>query len=160
MICPHERNENLYITFSSIYICLFIIEIPSPVENVKFIDRKDTSVSLQWEAPKTSQTTGQRVFYHIECHKCPSGKNSGPCVESCGKSVVFKPSQQNLIYTNVSIRGLTQDTEYEFVIYSKNNNSERINQTKWGKFVKKVKTAGMLKPFFVVFVIVLISIVV
>ena len=159
-ICPNERNSTYNLNSSAFKFVFFIVEIPSSVENVKFIDRKDTSVSLLWEQPKTSGTPGQRVFYDIACHKCPSGKDSGPCVEPCGSSVVFKPSQQNLIYTNVTIRGLIQDTEYKFVIYSKNNNSERINQTKWGKFVKKVKTAGMLKPFFVAFVIVQIGIVV
>ena len=106
---------------------------------------------MLWEPPEKSATTGQRVFYDIECHKCPSGKDSEFCEEPCGKSVVFKPSGNNLIYTNVTIRGLTQDTEYKFVIYSKNNNSERISKTKWEKFVKKVKTAGMLKPFFAAF---------
>ena len=129
----------------------FIAEIPSPVESVKFIDRTDTSVSLLWEPPETSGKTAQRVFYDIECNKCSSGKNSGPCVEPCGSSVVFKPSQENLIYTNVTIQGLTQDTEYEFVIYFKNNNSEHISKTKWAKLVKKVKTAGILLLFFVVF---------
>ena len=48
------------------------------------------------------------------------------------------------MYTNVIIEGLKADTEYLFVIYSKNENSQHINMTHWARFEKKIKTEGRL----------------
>ncbi|CAB4005869.1 ephrin type-B receptor 1 isoform X4 [Paramuricea clavata] len=117
-----------------------IYRVPPPVKDVKFIDKTETSITLQWTPPP-----GQGVMYDIKCNKCPSGSDSGPCVVPCGRLVMFKPSQNNLTRTSVTIQGLDQDTEYEFVIYSKNMNSLRINRTNWKSAMKKIKTEGMSK---------------
>ncbi|CAB4003216.1 ephrin type-A receptor 5 isoform X2 [Paramuricea clavata] len=114
--------------------------VPSPVGDVKYIDKTETSITLLWTPPPD-----QGVLYDIECNKCPSGSDSGSCVVPCGRSVMFIPSQNNLTYTNVTIQGLDQDTEYQFVIYSKNMNSARISRTNWKSAVKKIKTEGMSK---------------
>jgi hypothetical protein len=119
----------------------FFIEVPSPVRDVKCIDKTETSITLLWKPPLPPD---QGVLYDIKCNKCPSGSDSGLCEEPCGRLVMFIPSQNNLTYTNVTIQGLDQDTEYEFVIYSKNMNSARINRTNCKSAVKKIKTEGML----------------
>ena len=62
----------------------------------------------------------------------------------------FKPSQTDIKYTNVTIQGLDPNTEYQFVIYSKNNYSNRINETNWGRIAKKIKTEGEGKDLSVV----------
>jgi hypothetical protein len=120
-------------------IFFLFIGVPSPVGDVKYIDRTETSITLLWTPPPD-----QGVLYDIKCNKCPSGSDSGSCVLPCGRSVMFIPCQNNLTYTNVTIQGLDQDTEYQFVIYSKNMNSARINRTNWKRAVKKIKTEGML----------------
>ena len=117
----------------------FWLGVPSPVTDIKFIGRTETSIRLLWQAPEPSN---QDVLYDIKCNKCTSGSNSGSCEEPCGRSVTFKPSQNNLTQTNVTIQGLKGETEYEFVIYSKNSNSLRINKTNWASQRKKIKTEG------------------
>ena len=114
------------------------------MKDVKFIDKTENSITLLWNKPKTTGTTSQNVHYDIKCNKCPSRSTSAPCDEPCGRLVKFKPSQNDLTYTNVTIQGLEEDTEYLFVIYSKNENSENINMTNWARFKKKIKTEGML----------------
>lgn len=125
------------------YVCT-LLGIPSAVIDVKFVDRTESSVTLLWEPPIMRGTTNQDVLYNITCHKCPSRTASGPCNQLCGRLVTFKPSQNNLMYRNVTIQGLQQDTEYLFVIYSKNENSLRINVTNWARFEMKIETAGRL----------------
>jgi hypothetical protein len=119
----------------------FFIGVPSPVRDIKFIDKTETSITLLWKPPLPTE---QGVLYDVKCNKCPSGSDSGLCVVPCGHQVTFKPSQNNLTHTSVTIHGLDQDTEYEFVIYSKNMNSLRINRTNWKRAMKKIKTEGML----------------
>ena len=101
-------------------------------------------LTLLWEPPKIRGTTNQDVLYDIKCNKCPSHGTSGPCNQLCGRLVTFKPSQNNLMCRNVTIQGLQQDTEYLFVIYSKNENSLSINVTNWARFEMKIETAGRL----------------
>ena len=112
--------------------------------DVKFVDRTESSLTLLWEPPKIRGTTNQDVLYDIKCNKCPSRSTSGPCNQLCGRLVTFKPSQNNLMCRNVTIQGLQQDTEYLFVIYSKNENSLSINVTNWARFEMKIETAGRL----------------
>ncbi|XP_028394331.1 ephrin type-B receptor 2-like [Dendronephthya gigantea] len=111
--------------------------IPSEVTSIKFVGRTETTITLQWQQP---QKQYQGAVYEIECNKCPLSSDSAPCEEQCGRSVTFIPSQTDLKYTNVTIRGLEQNTEYQFVIYSKNKYSDRINKTNWKNSVKKIKT--------------------
>ena len=85
----------------------------------------------------------QDVLYDITCKKCP-GSDSQTCEEPCGSFLTFKPSQNNLKYTNVTIQGLDEDTEYQFVIYLKNENSLRINKTYWPRMNTTIRTKGML----------------
>ena len=113
------------------------------MKDVKFVDKTEKSITFLWQAPDARGTSDQLVQYDIKCNKCPSRSKSAPCNEPCGQLVTFKPSQNNLVSTNVTIQGLKQDTEYLFVIYSKNKNSEHINMTNWAKFEKKIKTEGM-----------------
>ena len=111
------------------------------MENLKFQDKTETSVKLLWEPPKSSDDD---VLYDVECNKCSSGRSSGQCDQPCGDSVTFKPSQKDLEYGNVTVQGLNEGTEYRFVIYSKNNNSLRIERRNWASKEKKIKTEGML----------------
>ncbi|XP_028394333.1 tyrosine-protein kinase receptor Tie-1-like isoform X2 [Dendronephthya gigantea] len=113
--------------------------IPSEVRYIKVLERTETTITLQWQQP---QKQYQGAVYEIECNKCPLSTDSAPCEEQCGRSVTFIPSQTDLKYTNVIIRGLEQNTEYQFVIYSKNKYSDRINKTNWKNSVKKIKTEG------------------
>ena len=145
--------------------------VPLPVRNVKFKEKTETSVKLFWDPPELSDHDND-VLYDINCYKCSSGSSSGPCNESCGTSVKYKPSKHNLTYTNVTIKGLKEDTEYRFVIYSKNNNSLRIDKNNWARVEKKIKTEGTSKseglpltvviavPVFVVVLIIIIIILV
>ena len=119
----------------------FHLGVPAAVRNVKFKDRTETSVKLFWDPPDLPD---HDVVYEIKCYKCSSGSSSGKCKESCGPLVKLEPPQRDLTYTNVTIKGLKEDTEYQFIIYSKNNNSLRINMSNWSRAEKKIKTEGML----------------
>ncbi|CAB4018688.1 ephrin type-B receptor 6 isoform X1, partial [Paramuricea clavata] len=147
-ICPRNSGRNLkgqiqclcqdgFYRFQGDNYTHSCYEVPSPVRDVKFIDKTETSITLLWKPPLP---TKQGLLYDIKCNKCPPGSDSGSCVEPCGHQVTFKPSQNNLTYTSVNIQGLDQDMEYQFVIYSKNMNSARINRTNWKSAVKKIKT--------------------
>ncbi|XP_028394324.1 ephrin type-B receptor 1-B-like isoform X2 [Dendronephthya gigantea] len=111
--------------------------IPSEVRNIIVLERTETTITLQWQQP---QKQYEDTVYEIECNKCPSSNDSAPCEEQCGRSVTFIPSQTDLKYTNVTIQGLDQNTEYQFAIYSKNKYSDRINKTNWRYSMKKMKT--------------------
>ena len=126
-------------------VSFFVLGVPSVVNDVSFVGKTENAITLLWKVPDFRGTSDQLVLYDIKCNKCPSPTSkSAPCDEPCGGLVRFKPSQNNLISTNVTIQGLKENTEYLFVIYSKNNNSERINMTNWARFEKKIKTeSGM-----------------
>ena len=113
------------------------------MKDVKFVGKTESSITLLWEVPDAPGTTNQDVLYDIKCNKCPSRSTSAPCHEPCGELVMFKPSQNDLMYTNVTIERLKENTEYLFVIYSKNKNSQSINMTYWARFEKRIKTEGM-----------------
>ena len=121
-----------------------VLGVPSVVLDVQFVDKTDSSITLLWEPPITRGTANQDVLYDIKCSKCPSWSTSAPCNEPCGYSVTFTPSQKHLVFTTVTIQGLQQNTDYLFVIYSKNENSLRINMTNWARFEMKTKTEGRL----------------
>ena len=113
------------------------------MKDVKLTDKTENSITLLWKAPDTRGTTNQNVLYDIKCNRCPPRTTTASCDEPCRRLVKFKPSQNNLMYTNVTIQGLEEDTEYMFVIYSKIENSEYINITNWARFEKIIKTEGM-----------------
>ena len=110
---------------------------------INFIDKTETSVTLVWTRAE-AMPPEQDVLYDITCKKCPSGSDNLACKEPCGSFLTFKPSQNNLRYTNVVIQGLDEDTEYQFVIYSKNDNSLRVNRTNWPWKSTTIRTKGML----------------
>ena len=118
-------------------------EFPSPVEDVIFLDncKTEDSVTLLWKPPL--QQSNHSVLYDVTCNKCLSRNDSEPCKEPCGAFVTFKPSQNNLVYHLVTVKGLDRDTEYQFVIYSKNQNSLRINRTNWRRKAIRIKTEGI-----------------
>lgn len=113
------------------------------MKDVILTAKTENSITLLWKAPDTRGTTSQNVLYDIKCNKCPSRSKSASCDEACGGLVKFKPSQNNLTYTNVTIQGLEEGTEYLIVIFSKNENSEYIDITNWARFEKIIKTEGM-----------------
>ena len=121
----------------------FFIEFPSSVQDVRFISKTKRSVILLWKSP--IQLSDQDVLYDITCNKCPTRNDiDEPCKEPCGPLVAFKPSQNNLTDIYVRIQGLEKNTEYQFIIYSKNQNSLRINRTNWEWNAIKIKTEGMV----------------
>ena len=114
------------------------------MKDVKFVAKTENSITLLWKVPDNPKTTNQNVHYDIKCNKCPYRSKSALCDEPCGRLITFKPAQNNLMSTHVTIEGLKADTEYLFVIYSKNENSQHINMTHWARFEKKIKTEGRL----------------
>ena len=114
------------------------------MKDVKFVAKTENSITLLWKVPDNPGTTSQNVLYDIKCNKCPYRSKSVSCNQPCGRLITFKPSQNNLMSTHVTIEGLEADTEYVFVIYSKNENSQHINMTHWARFEKKIKTEGRL----------------
>ena len=120
--------------------------VPSSVKDIIYFENTDvkSSVALIWKSPV--RRFNQNVLYDILCNKCSSPIVSEPCTESCGPSVSFSPSQQNLSYTYVTIQGLKEDTEYQFIIYSRNDNSPRINIMNWKWQAIKIRTKPATNP--------------
>ena len=85
------------------------------------------------------------VFYDVECFKC----RGEVCKNPCGSKTMYKPSKFNLTQLNVIVVNLEPNTQYMFMVLSKNNNSVPINQSNWSTVRKRVKTEGI--PFFFYF---------
>ena len=120
---------------------MFFIGVPSPVIDVVPRYITASSVTLLWKRPV--RLFDQAVLYDVLCSKCPSGNASVPCKHPCGPLVTFKPSQNDLTYTQVIIEGLDENTEYQFVVYSKNQHSLRLNRTYWKCRAVRMKTKGI-----------------
>ena len=61
---------------------------------------------------------------------------------------MYKPSKFNLTQLNVIVVNLEPNTQYMFMVLSKNNNSVLINQSNWSTVRKRVKTEGIPIFFF------------
>jgi hypothetical protein len=121
---------------------LCFVEIPSSVEEIVITEKTESSVTLRWNPP--IRHSDQDVLYDITCRKCPpSTYFAKPCRERCGSSVTFVPSDENLRETYVTIQGLEENTEYQFVIFSKNQNSLRIHRSNWQGRNANIITDGM-----------------
>ena len=120
-------------------LCCYL-GIPSEVQNVIFRDKTSSSVLIKWSPPSRKINT---VFYDIGCFKC-KGK---VCEVPCGRKTTYKPSNVNLTWTNVTVENLEANTQYMFVVYSKNNNSVLINQNEWLRGQTKFKTESICIDF-------------
>ncbi|XP_053187981.1 ephrin type-B receptor 4a [Scomber japonicus] len=80
----------------------------------------DTTLSLEWNEPLDN---GNRVdlSYAVRCFVCRSPK--GPCL-SCGDSVSYRPSQDDLLGRRVEVWGLLPHTTYTFTIQAINGVSQ------------------------------------
>jgi hypothetical protein len=88
-------------------------------------------------------SSDQAVLYDITCYKCPLRNDKETCKHPCGTSVNFKPSRNNLTDTQVTVEGLDEDSEYQFTIYSTNQNSLRIDKSNWEGRSVNIITGGM-----------------
>ena len=120
--------------FHSVLFCY--LGIPSAVRELKFPHNTDNSVVIQWLSPLRNINT---VFYDIECFKC----RGQVCEDPCGSKTMYKPSKFNLTQLNVTVENLESNTQYMFVVRSKNNNSVLTNQINWSTVRRKVKTEGI-----------------
>ena len=116
--------------------------IPSKVQNVIFNRKTDSLVVIQWFPPSRKINT---VFYDIGCFKC----RGDVCDDPCGRKPTYKPSNVDFTWTNVTVENLEANTQYMFVVYSKNNNSVLINGSKWLSVRKRVETEGIFVLIFV-----------
>ena len=99
-------------------------------------------VVIQWFPPSRKINT---VFYDIGCFKC----RGDVCDDPCGRKPTYKPSNVDFTWTNVTVENLEANTQYMFVVYSKNNNSVLINGSKWLSVRKRVETEGIFVLIFV-----------
>jgi hypothetical protein len=119
---------------------MFFIGVPSSIIDMVSTNITTSSVTLLWKPP--IRQFDQAVLYDVLCTKCPSGNASVPCKHPCGPLVTFKPSQNDLTHTHVTVEGLDENTEYQFVIYSKNQQSLRLNRIYWKWRAVRITTKG------------------
>ncbi|XP_063075835.1 ephrin type-A receptor 4b [Engraulis encrasicolus] len=81
----------------------------------------DTSVTLEWSAPRDSGGRGD-VAYNVHCRKCssPDGRKCGPC----GGGLHFAPRQFGLTVAKVQVTDLSPHSNYSFSIEAVNGVSD------------------------------------
>lgn len=99
---------------------------------------------MLWKPPTLYESLSSKiVIYEVDCFECSSSTMSAPCIKACGPSVRFIPSKTDIESENVTIKDLKSNTEYEFVIYSKNEYNGNIGRSHWARASKKLRT-GLL----------------
>ena len=107
-----------------IFLCLFLVGIPSSPRNVRKEFVNETAFSITWEPPKD---TGGRsdVYYEIEC----SVKRSKTDEKCSGYCDVLKDQFQDKTGTRFSATGLQSTATYTILIFAKNGVSEVAKET-------------------------------
>ena len=66
------------------------------------------------------------------------------CKESCGPSVKYRPSKDNITDVWVTVHGLQSDSIFQFRVYSVSElNQQEKDRDKWNYVTVRVRTKGV-----------------
>ena len=100
---------------------------------------KETYVEIKWERPLDD--IDGRLRYSVDCFRC--NRKYWDCKDSCGSSVQYKPSKDNITDGTVAINGLPSGSFLQFRVYSVSDFNKHVkDRDKWNYTTVLVRTKG------------------
>ena len=126
-----------FLVIPCIYLLISLLALPTAPLKANLTVVKATKVAIKW----TDDISG-KLRYSVDCFKCKYSKDKD-CKESCGPSVQYKPSKDNITVNSIEVNGLQSDSFFLFRVYSVNElNQKEKDRDKWNYATVFVRTKG------------------